>query len=49
MPNRFPPGRASFSVMDHTPPYSTAARNTRADRAGSEVRGQVTERWLNKH
>lgn len=28
MPKRLPPGRHSFSVMDHTAPKSTAAKRT---------------------
>lgn len=32
MPNRFPPGRHSFSVMDHTTPKSTPAKRTGENR-----------------
>lgn len=31
-PNRFPPGRHSSSVMDHTTPKRTAAKRTEQDR-----------------
>lgn len=37
MPNRFPPGRHSFSVMDHTTPNSTNAMRT-----GKEERSEVS-------
>ena len=36
MPNRFPPGRHSFSVIDHTAAKSTAANSTEEGKTKDE-------------